>query len=599
MIKTERERGAAIVLVAIALPVLVLLTSFAIDLGRQRTLRRDLQADADVVALDLVRLIDTSGQPPAPAVTLSALNASRQRNGMSTVTTFDGSDRALVQWGKWTEPAPNQQCPLTIVSQPPTCFVAGVTPANAVRVVFDDQIDYYLQPGEGQATRAAVARLGTDPTGEFVMGSTLASLDPGSGWLLAGILGSVIPGAGVLGYNGLLDAQISLFDLAAALNLASPDALADTTVTFEELVIASIDALQASDADPAAKAAGIAVLNDLLTLGVPDADVAVGDLVGAGTSGDSGLAGSVSIPQLLALAGLELSNSSNAISIPSSAINFAGLTGVTLDLSAVEAPVRVGTQNLADGTTSQVDLGVRINIDISSQQQQQLCTLPLAERTLLGQLLGGLFQTLNCVLAPLTQALLDVRVAGTIDLDLSLAEVWARQSIDCTQEKLTIDYDADPATITPTVNLATTASFGGKPVNLLGVQLPGTALAAGGSAGSVLFDVTDAGPRFYDFDRLDGGVSSGEPSARIGAPNLDLANALTVGGLKITVANQNLPAIGGIARNLVAPVLNGLLGTVDQFVLSQVSALLGLNLGGADITPDWMECDKGGVRLVG
>lgn len=595
--KTERERGAVLVLVALALPVLVLMTSFAVDLGRQRDLRRDLQADADVVALDLVRMIDHSLVAPAAPATLTALNDSRQRNGMPTVATIDGSDGARVQWGNWSPPAPGQSCPRTIVTEPPSCFADGASPVNAVRVTFEDDVDYVFQSGSGSATRSAIASIGTDPTGEFALGSTLASLDPGAGFLLGGILGSVIPGADLVGYNGLADAEVTLFDLAVGLGLGSADALADATVGLNDLIIASIDALQASDADPASVVAGVAVLNGLLGLQIPDVDVAVGEILGLGSSGGAGLGGSVSIPQLLALAGLAVSDGTNAIALPAASLNIAGLTGVTLDLSVIEPPVVVGHQNLASGSTSQVDLGVHIDINISAQQQQRLCSLPADERSILGALLGGVFRLLNCLLAPLTQALLDVRIIGSIDLDLSLSEVTGRQSIDCVNEQLTIDYDTGPATITPEVNLGVAATFDSSDVTLLGVQTPGLSVEAAGSSGSVVFDVTDAGPRFFDFDRPGG--AAGESSARIGAPDLGLANLLTIGGLDVIVVNQNLPILGGIARGLVAPLLNTLLGLVDTVVLSQVSRLLGLNLGGADITPRWMECDNGGVRLVG
>ncbi len=52
------DRGAVLPLVAIVLPVLILLTAFAVDLGRQRASRRTMQARADVIALDLARLMD-------------------------------------------------------------------------------------------------------------------------------------------------------------------------------------------------------------------------------------------------------------------------------------------------------------------------------------------------------------------------------------------------------------------------------------------------------------------------------------------------------------------------------------------------------------
>src|SRR3546814_710078 len=54
--ETERDRGATLVLIALAMPVLILMTSFAVDPGRQRSLRRVPQAAADVVSPDQVRI---------------------------------------------------------------------------------------------------------------------------------------------------------------------------------------------------------------------------------------------------------------------------------------------------------------------------------------------------------------------------------------------------------------------------------------------------------------------------------------------------------------------------------------------------------------
>ena len=53
-----RDRGAVIPIVALTLGVLVLSTAFAIDLGSQRADRRDMQAIADVVSLDLSRKLE-------------------------------------------------------------------------------------------------------------------------------------------------------------------------------------------------------------------------------------------------------------------------------------------------------------------------------------------------------------------------------------------------------------------------------------------------------------------------------------------------------------------------------------------------------------
>ena len=51
-----RDRGAVIPIVALALPVIMLMVAFAVDLGIQRSNRRTMQARADIIALDLGRL---------------------------------------------------------------------------------------------------------------------------------------------------------------------------------------------------------------------------------------------------------------------------------------------------------------------------------------------------------------------------------------------------------------------------------------------------------------------------------------------------------------------------------------------------------------
>src|SRR3546814_11727371 len=84
------------------MPVLILMTSFAVDLGRQRALRRDLQAAADVVSLDLVRIISDPDAAPDPALTRTTLNGSLTRNGLQTVEGPAGGDGAAVEGGRLT-----------------------------------------------------------------------------------------------------------------------------------------------------------------------------------------------------------------------------------------------------------------------------------------------------------------------------------------------------------------------------------------------------------------------------------------------------------------------------------------------------------------
>lgn len=599
MTAPRRDRGAVLPIVALVLPVLILMTAFAVDLGRQRSLRRDMQAGADVIALDLTRIIPVAQTQPTAAETLTALNASLVRNGMSTVTAFanEETDGVKVQWGTWTPPTSGDQCPRTIVTAPPDCFAAGTLPVNAVRVTLSDELDYFFQPGTGRATRSAIAALGDEPSAEFLMGSTLVSVNPASNTIIGQVLNSVVPGADLIGYQGLANAQVTLGDLALALGAGSVDELMGMTVTYEELVIASADALEAQGGS----AAGVTALDQLVGLGIQDFDVQMGDLLGASNmSTDAGLDSRVSIPQLL-LAGVGIADGTHTITIPPSVLNIAGLGAVTLQLNVIEGAIRVGTFDGASGTTKQVSLGVEIDLGISGDKSQRLCDLPSGERSILGALLGGVFQLLNCLLAPLTSALLDVDLTGGIDLDITASALTGTQDIKCDVPQLDVTYAGNPATVTVTnAAVAANVTFGGKPVNLLAVTVPpSTPLQTAPVGGSASFVPTDAGPRHVAFAQKFPNGSLGGPTARVGSPNLGMSNVLQLNGLNVTVVNANLPAIGLIAKNLVQPMLNNIVNQVDQIVVSEVSRLLGLNLGGGDITPQWMECDENSVRLVG
>jgi uncharacterized membrane protein len=563
--RLRRDRGAVLSLVALTMPVLLLMTAFAIDLGRQRSSRRTMQARADIVALDLVRLADgrTEGQIMVEAPAELAASAMRNKVDPAKLD-FD--------YGTWSEASG---------------FIPTLDTAvpNAVMVSAGEAVDYYFRPGEGSTARSAVATINDEGSAEHVLGSTLINVTPASSSVIGQVLQSVIPGADVIGYQGLANATVTLGQLAAALNLGSVEELLGATVTYEQLVVAAADALQGGGGSVAA----VGVLDQLIALGIEDFQVEVADVVGAGTTGSSGTDARVSIPQLL-LAGAGIADGTHAVTIPATVLNVAGLAGVTLDLNVIEGPVRVGTHDGASGSTDQVDLGVRISLDVSGNKNQRLCDLPANERTLLGQLLGGVFRLLNCLLAPLTTSPLDVRVAGTIDLALRVAEATTTQSIDCGAPALLVAYQTGPVAVTATTALTASVALDGSPLTLLGVSAPAAAMAASGASGTASFPATDLGPRHITFNPT---------TSRVGSPNLGLANLLQVGGLKVTVANADLPVLGGIARDLVQPVINHILGQVDQIVVTEVSKLLGLNLGGADITPQWMECKEDRLRLVG
>ena len=75
------DRGATLPILAVTLPVLILMTAFAVDLGRQRMDRRTMQARADVVSLDLLRLAD--GRTEHERIVMLASSESRPESADS------------------------------------------------------------------------------------------------------------------------------------------------------------------------------------------------------------------------------------------------------------------------------------------------------------------------------------------------------------------------------------------------------------------------------------------------------------------------------------------------------------------------------------
>jgi len=582
-----RDRGAVIPIVALLLPVLMVMTGFAVDLGRQRASRRDMQAVADVVSLDMARLADgrvlsviqagDATHPPAE----SALQSSALRNEIAR-------SQLTLSWGVWDP-----------TSRTFTPVVDDTVVPNAAKIVATESTDYYFQPGSGAVTRQAIGSFVRDPRAEFLLGSTLVNVTPNQSWLIGKLLSFIIPGADVLGYEGLANAQVSLADLGAGVGAGTVGELLDAQVTLGQLLDITAEALSAQG-----NTVGLEVLTDLQAIvasagaDVQDLSLRLGDLVGATTTDpDAGLVGSASVPQLLSLAAV-LSGGENFLSIPATVINVAGLSRVELKLHVIEAPIRVGTRDGATGTTKQVGVEAAIVVDVGGSKDQRPCELPAPEQSRLGILLGGVFALLNCVLTPLAASPLKVDVDGEIGLDLSVAGVTAGQGILCGQRRLGIDYSSSPLQVDVDTDLTTTVTFDGKPLTLLGFTLPASLLSQDGPQGSLLFEALDSGPVHQSFAQVMPDGSLGGPTARIGGQTLGISNLLEVNGIKVNLLDQELPRLGEIATGLVQPMINDIVGAVDSFLVAELSRLLGLNLGGADITPQWMDCDLDGSVVL-
>lgn len=240
------ERGAVAVFTAAVLVVLMGIAAIAVDLGMERVTRADLQALADVVALDLAR--EMKGQRTQADLAAegdfanpsSAVRKSATRNP-DVLGEGVGID---VDWGSYTGGVWNTS------TDPPT----------GVRVITTAQTDYAIQEGSGEVSRTAYAVASNSAC--FRLGSFVAAIRSGDSTVLAPLNHLLGVNLGLVGYRALADADVTLADLAATTVIGSPERLLNGTITYTDLIRATIEAL--SREPGSSNAAAISVLQTVL-----------------------------------------------------------------------------------------------------------------------------------------------------------------------------------------------------------------------------------------------------------------------------------------------------------------------------------------------
>lgn len=305
----RRDRGAVIPLVALALSTLMLGAAFSVDLGQMRAARRDLQADADFVALDAARVLDGLTADVALPLVVAEANASATRNQYD----FEPIAAEHVELGIWL---PNTFTP-----------VSGTQIPNAVRVTLTDSVPmkFDFSTKERFVTRTAIGvddfipdvcvpptplecpdpEPGVEPAARAELGSVLARLDhynqdpvdaalnaaverqatlmnhiwteflgidvPGGVDYGAGVTGDSVPVTGpatglrldAVSYKGLADGSVSIQDIAeqmaadGTLAAGTVDTLLTSTVVVKDFLLAAATVLSNSPRTADVNAGGI------------------------------------------------------------------------------------------------------------------------------------------------------------------------------------------------------------------------------------------------------------------------------------------------------------------------------------------------------
>lgn len=246
------ERGAVFPLTVVIMALIVAVLSLVIDVGHDRVVRRDMQAMADVIALDMVRILDGR---PAGAYTAAELNTAKD----ASVSRQQG----LVE--------PDVEIQLAVANRMTGDWhpAAPAEVPNAVQVKSNGTFAFRVSPRTSTETvqAAALAVIGP-PIACISAGATFADVDPQGA--LDTLLGKTVgvDRLTVLDPYGLaaLDLEIPLVDLAAKLGVGSVQDIVNAEVSAYDFVLAISDVLPTKNGSEASPKA----LLDAILNGLPD-----------------------------------------------------------------------------------------------------------------------------------------------------------------------------------------------------------------------------------------------------------------------------------------------------------------------------------------
>ncbi|WP_028655833.1 pilus assembly protein TadG-related protein [Nocardioides sp. J54] len=343
--RARDERGVVAVVMGVGLTlVLLVISAFAVDLGMQRTARRDMQALADVVALDLARNLDgrTRGALAATMDTEMAKSVARNDDTVGAAPDLSWDLGKLVD-GEFVPVA------------------SGEVP-NAVRVIADTSVDFAFDGITGVATgdarRTAVAQ--SEGGACFSIGSYAARVNTGASPILGPLLGALGSNVnvGAIDYNGLANADIQLLDLLGAkVGAGTLGALVEggQLLSLADFYLATAEVLAQQG-----HAAYVGLLQSI-AVGLEDVKLNAGDLIDLGTGGSTGLDAGLNLLDLVTAAAAAATGQ-NALTIPQAAVNLGPLANVGVSLSAIEAPrLACGRKNQVTAESSQIQVNLSAN----------------------------------------------------------------------------------------------------------------------------------------------------------------------------------------------------------------------------------------------
>lgn len=337
------ERGAVLPIMAAMVTVLVLIAAMAVDLGMQRVARRDMQAIADVVALDLARLLDgrSAGDIKAGSGGKAALEAAKAasfaRNndslfGDAPAGCTDGAcvGAYLVDLDLAGKYPMNNGVPVEVAAN---VVPDGVVVQASTEVAFAFAGIVGLDKGE--ASRSGVAA--TEKTACFKLGSYAAAIRSGDSSLLAPLNSFLGLNLSLLSYQNLAGANVTLAELVATGQVGTTDQLLSSSMTLGQFRAATLAAL--NNQSPRNTAA-ITALQGLIAANVNQTrPLRVGDVINVDPTDAAALTTRLNVLDVLTGAAM-VANGDSAVSISGLTAGTATVGGVTINTLKVTERAR-------------------------------------------------------------------------------------------------------------------------------------------------------------------------------------------------------------------------------------------------------------------
>jgi hypothetical protein len=535
--------------------------AFVVDLGMARVTRSDLQAAADVVALDLAREMTGRTQAQlAPAGDWSNPSSAVRKAAARTSGNLLGDGLEMsVDWGSYTNGTWNT------ATDPPSA-VRVTAQADGLRA-FSSKITTVDRSAVAVASSTACYRLG----------SFVAAVNTGDSTILGPLNELLGVNLDLVSYKALAAAQVRLADLAAQPTIGSPQALLTGSLSYSTLIKAMITVLSKDQANSVAVSALNQVLNVAPTLG----SITLGNVLHVAPDDTAALNIAMNVLDIVGSA--SLSNGQHFLSIPNLQAGVPGVgfqfTGALNLISAAQLACGAPNSAAARAHNSQLDgdIGI-IFTNLPSLNTAALGTLQTAKGT----------------------ATIGVHIGNADGQLVSPPDVHCGANTAGDPTTMTVNVASLLSSYTLDIDLNVQGSV--KTTDLLGLGLSNILASLGlGLLNKVDIDVgvhfkfgTTAQPSTSTANlRLPPNdvtpVSTGtsvylDPNSLVASPTAVTMNSKTVALSNVTaLTSPILSALTTGNNNFVDKTLVPLLDNLNNGYIGPVAKMIGLRFGGADV----------------